>query len=45
MSPTQYVTDNIHLSEISCMNFLTDADSKFIVIVWTLHMIYDTIYI
>ena len=33
--PTQYVDDNTHanrnLSEISCMNFFEDADSKFIV--------------
>lgn len=32
MFPTQYVIDNIQLSEISRMNFFTDADSKFIVI-------------
>jgi hypothetical protein len=45
MSPTQYVADNIHanrnLSEISCINFFEDAESKFVVIPWTLHIILD----
>ena len=45
MFPTQYVADNIHanrnISEILCMNLFEDAESKFVVIPWTLHIIFD----